>query len=106
MTTACVRDWPGESFPSIRIDPPFLPAVSTLFDPSLVVKCPADTSRHKAESESNSHPGLRSHMALMRGDSPIASRAALPNASALGSSRLDRNAPLPGMSALVLAAWS
>src|SRR6516162_9952814 len=106
MTTVCVRDWLGGNVPSSRIDPPFLPAVSTLFDPSFVVKCPLDTSRHNAESESNSHPGLRSHMALMRGVSPIAISAALPKASALGASLLFMKTPLPPIGAFTLPAWS
>ena len=82
MSIGCVREAPGASWPSSRIDAPFLPALSTLFEPSLVVKFPVDTSRHNAESESNSHPGLRSHMALIRsrsrGVASIAIRLALP----------------------------
>ena len=73
ITIGCVRDSPAASLPSSRIDAPLRPAWSTLLDPSLAVKFPLDTSRHRADSESNSHPGLRSHIALMRGlTSPIA----------------------------------
>jgi hypothetical protein len=80
--------------------------VSTTLDPSFAVNVPLESSRQSAESESNSHPGLRSHIALMRGLLPIAMSAALPKASAVGSSLLERNAPLPGITALMLFAWS
>src|SRR5579863_7104874 len=103
MTIVCVLDSPGASLPSSRIDPPFRPAVSVLFDPLLVVNCPAETSRHSADSESNSHPGLRSHIALTRGARPSEMSAALPQASALGSSRLVKNTPLPGITLFTLA---
>ena len=62
------------------------------------VNVPVETSRQSAESESNSHPGLRSHMALIVGLPPITVRVALPYASALAASRLKRNAPFAGNS--------
>src|SRR5215472_19262635 len=88
------------------MDAPFRPALSTWFDPSFVVNAADETSRQSAERESNSQPGLRSHMALMRGFAPITVSAALPNASAFGASRLKRKAPFPAMAALALAALS
>ena len=49
------------------MEAPLRPALSTVFEPSLVVNVPDETSRQSAERESNSQPGLRSHMALIRG---------------------------------------
>ena len=73
-----MRESPGLRCPSTRIEAPLRPALSTVLEPSLVVKLPEETSRHKAERESNSHPGLRSHMALIFGFAPIMVSVALP----------------------------
>src|SRR5215471_1879629 len=92
-----VRDWPGASSPENKIEPPLRPSLSTSLEPAFSVKVPVETSRHSAESESNSQPGLRSHMALIRGVSARETRHALPKASAL-----ERNTPRPGITALRL----
>src|SRR6516164_6077202 len=106
MRTVWVREAPGARVPGSRMEAPLRPAWSTGLEPSLVVKAPVETSRQRAESESNSQPGLRSHMALILGDSPMDIRTALPYPSALAASRLVRNAPLPGMASLTVDAWS
>src|SRR5215469_12467925 len=104
MRMGWVRASPALRVPSRRMEAPLRPALSTLFEPSFAVKVPEETSRQRAESESNSQPGLRSHIALMRGFAPMAVRVALPNASAFGASRLKRKAPLLGITAFPLAA--
>src|SRR6266478_1135807 len=102
MTMGWVFDSPGANAPSSKIEQPFRPLVSMALDPSLAVKLPVETSRQSAESESNSQPGLRSHMPLMRGFWPMAIRAALPKPSALGFSELYRYTPRSGMMVLRL----
>src|SRR6266487_5757088 len=102
MTMGWVFDLPGARTPSSKIEQPFRPLVSIEFDPSLTVKFAVETSCHSAESESNSQPGLRSHMPLMSGLLPKAISAALPKPSALGFSELCRNTPRFGITVLRL----
>src|SRR5262249_60709164 len=83
-----------------KIEPPLRPSLSISFEPAFSVKVPVETSRHSAEIESNSQPGLRSHMALIRGASVRETTHAVPKASALGLSTLYRNTPRPGITAL------
>src|SRR5271157_3257373 len=97
-----VRDSPGASVPSSRIEPPFRPRVSISLDPSFAVNFPVETSRHNADSESNDHPGLRRHMPLMRGLLPIAIKQALPYPSAFAFSTLYKNTPRSGITAFRL----
>ena len=103
MTMGWVFDLPGARTPSSKIEQPFRPLVSIEFDPSLAVKFAVETSCQSAESESNSQPGLRSHMPLMRGLLPTAISAALPKLSEFGFSELCRNTPRLGMTVLRLA---
>src|SRR5436309_7312853 len=100
MTMGWVFDLPGARTPSSKIEQPFRPLVSIEFDPSLAVKFAVETSCQSAESESNSQPGLRSHMPLMRGLLPTAISAALPKLSEFGFSELCRNTPRFGMTVL------
>src|SRR5437899_3279447 len=76
MTMGWVFDLPGARTTSSKIEQPFRQLVSIEFDPSLAVKFAVETSCQSAESESNSKPGLRSHMPLMRGLLPTAISAA------------------------------